>query len=127
MNFSEFSRKFPRKSLFDIFSQKMNFKDIVLKKNKISLSEVRFSEPNLTVYSSENQYKSKNKPFTYIVELQNVFFENGKANIIKNGQNKFSVDNVNAHFEQLILDEKNPKSEVPFSIKIKKFREEIFF
>ena len=117
MNFSEFSRKFPRKSLFDIFSQKMNFKDIVLKKNKISLSEVRFSEPNLTVYSSENQYKSKNKPFTYIVELQNVFFDNGKAKIIKNGQNKFSVDNANAHFEQLVLDEKNPKNELPFQYK----------
>ena len=92
----------------------MNFKDIVLKKNKISLSEVRFSEPHLTVYSSENQNKNKNKPFTYIVELQNVFFDNGKAKIIKNGQNKFSVDNVNAHFEQLVLDEKNPKNELPF-------------
>ena len=69
--------------------------------------EVRFSEPHLTVYSSENQNRNKNKPFTYIVELQNVFSENGKAKIIKNGQNKFSADNVNAHFEQLVLDEKN--------------------
>ena len=78
------------------------------------MSEVRFfSEPNLTVYSSENQNKNK-KTFTYIVELQNVFFDNGKAKIIKNGQNKFSVDNVNAHFEQLVLDEKIPKNELPF-------------
>lgn len=114
MNFSEFSRKFPRKSLFDIFSQKMNFKDIVMKKNKISLFEVRFSEPNLTMYTSENQNKNKNKPFTYIVELQNVFFDNGKAKIIKNGQKKFSVENLKAHFEQLVLDEKNPKNELPF-------------
>ena len=86
----------------------------MLKKNKISLSEIRFSEPHLTVYSSGNQIKNKNKPFTYIVNLQNVFFDNGKANIIKNRQNKFSVDNVNAHFEQLVLDEKNTKNELPF-------------
>ena len=88
INFSEFSKKFPRKSLL-IFLLKNEFQRYCAEEEKISLSEVRFSEPNLTVYSSENQNKNKNKPFTYIVELQNVFFDNGKAKIIKNGQKSF--------------------------------------
>ena len=66
----------------------MNFQRYCAEEEQISLSEVRFSEPNLTVYSSENQNKNKNKPFTYIVELQNVFFDNGKAKIIKTDKNK---------------------------------------
>ena len=39
--------------------------------------------------------------FSLIMEKQNY----------QNGQNKFSKDNVNAHFEQLVLDEKKKKSQ----------------
>ncbi len=37
-----------------------------------------------------------------------------KQKLSKTDKTKFSVDNVKAHFEQLVLDEKNPKNELPF-------------
>ncbi len=113
---AQFRRFYPKKtSLFDFKTAKMKFSDIVLTNNKIALSEVNFEEPHLKIYTSANK-KTKEKPFKYVVDLQNVVMNRARAEVLKpNGTELLFAQNLNLDIDKLLMDEETAKGNIPFS------------
>ncbi len=113
---AQFRRFYPKKtSLFDFKTAKMKFSDIVLNKNKIALSEVNFQEPHLKIYTSANK-NTEDKPFKYIVDLQNVVMQKANVEVLKpNGSQLLFASNLNLNIDKLLMDEETAQGNIPFS------------
>lgn len=117
MKYEDFIKKYPQKNLIDFSAFQMNFKDIQLKNNKISLSDIQFLQPDLVLFQSSSKPLAKKKTFTYVVDLQNVNFLNGNVKIIKNNTEKLKIEQVNAKISELLMDEESAKGKIPFQYK----------
>lgn len=116
LSFAQFSRYYPQKGkLFDLKASEMDFKDIVLKNNKVSLSNVRFENPDLKMYSSPKT-TAKQKDFKYEINLDDVAMNNAKVQILKpNGNKIFTAGNLNLDVRKFKLDEQTAKGNIPFA------------
>ena len=114
---AQFARFYPRKnSLFDFKTEKMKFSDMVLKSNKIALSEVNFDEPHLKVYTSSAKNKKEDKAFQYIIDLQNVVMNKANIEVLKpNGSRLLSARTLNLDIDKLLMDEETAQGNIPFS------------
>ena len=117
LSYAQFVRYYPKKrNLFDFKTKEMDFKDIVLKDNKVTLSEMRFENPDLKMYTTTVKPSEKQKDFKYVVNLQDVFMNNAKVQILKpNGNKLFSAGNLNLDVNKLVMDENTVKGNIPFS------------
>lgn len=117
LSYAQFVRYYPKKrNLFDFKTKEMDFKDIVLKDNKVTLSEMRFENPDLKMYTTNVKPSEKQKDFKYVVNLQDVFMNNAKVQILKpNGNKLFSAGNLNLDVNKLVMDENTVKGNIPFS------------
>ncbi len=102
-------------ALFDFKASEMNFRDIHLVKNKISLSNFSVSNPDLKVYTSAAHRKDKKK-FNYEVNLEDIVLNNARVEILKaNGSRVFNARNMNINIHKFLMDEKTSKGNIPFS------------
>ena len=117
LSYAQFLRYYPKKrNLFDFKTKVMNFKNIVLKDNKIALAEVKFENPELTMFTTNVKPNEKEKSFKYEVNLQDVALNNAKVQILKpNGHKLFSAGNMNLNVSKLLMDEETAKGNIPFS------------
>ncbi|USL94945.1 DUF748 domain-containing protein [Riemerella anatipestifer] len=116
LTYAQFIKKFPKKrNLFDFETREMSFKDIKINDEKISLSEVRFEQPFLKMYTTSAQPEKKEKSFTYEVMLQNVLMNQSKILIIKpNGRKLFSGEQLDMNLSKLAMNEETAKGNIPF-------------
>ena len=116
LSFAHFSKYYPQKgNLFDFKAKEMDFKDIVLKNNKVSLSNVRFENPDVKMYSNPKT-QQKQKDFSYEINLNDVKMNNAKVQILKpNGNKIFTAGNLNLDIQKLKMDEETAKGNIPFA------------
>lgn len=119
LSFSQFKRFYPQKpKLFDFSIPKMDFKDIVLEKNNISLANADFQNPVLTVYNTGVKSKKAQKKLNFEVNLQNIKLSNAAVNIHKpDGSRLLSAKTLNLNVNQLKFDKVTAEEIIPVGYK----------
>lgn len=110
-----FQKNSAKSALFDFKAREMDFKDVLLVKNKISLSNFAISNPELKVYTSTAPEKSKKK-FNYELNLEDISLNNARVEILKaDGSKIFNAQNMNINIHKFLMDEETSKGNIPFS------------
>ncbi|UOU99443.1 hypothetical protein MUU74_05645 [Chryseobacterium daecheongense] len=119
LTFAQFKRFYPQKpKLFQFDIQKMDFKDVVLKKNRVSLANADFQNPVLSIYTTHAAVKKSDKPFSYEVNLDDIQLNNATVQILKPDGNKlFFARNLNVNVNQLKLDKETMENVIPVGYK----------
>lgn len=114
---AQFTKFYPNKrNLFDFKAKTMTFKDIILKNNRIKLSNVSFNHSDLKIFTTNSKPEKKNKSFKYEVNLDDVRMANTKVQILKqNGKQLFSAENINLNINKLSMNEETAKGNIPFN------------
>lgn len=115
VSYADFLKKFPAKrNLFDVKAANVEFKDIILKDNKITLTNAKFINPQLTLYTTPKK-QAKQKSFTYEVSLEDLSLQNANINILKpNGSRLFYAGILNMQISKFFMDEESAKGNIPF-------------
>lgn len=116
LSYTNFRRFYPKKrNLFDLKTSEMEFKDFILKDDKIALNKVRFVNPDLKMYTTDVKPAEKEKSFTYVVNLEDVIMEEAKILILKpDGTPKFATEKLNMSINKLLMDDQTAKGNIPF-------------
>lgn len=119
LTFDQFKRFYPQKpKLFQFDIQKMEFKDIVLKENKISLADANFQNPYLTVYNTNAVVRKSEKPMDYEVNLDDIKLKNAIARIIKpDGSELLFANNLSISINQLVFNKETSEQVIPINYK----------
>ncbi|PJJ64649.1 hypothetical protein [Chryseobacterium geocarposphaerae] len=115
VTFDQFKQSYPqKKQLFQFSIPKMDFKDVILKKNIISLSQAFFYHPNLTVYTNSATKPSNKKPFNFEVDLNGVKLDHAAVQLIKPDGNKlFSAKELNLNINELKFSKDTSEETIP--------------
>ena len=115
LTYQQFRHFYPEKrNLFKLTTSEMEFKDMLLKKNKITLSQVRFENPDVTI--STTTAKKTQKDFKYELDFLDVVMNNAKINVLKtDGSKLFSAERLDLDLDKLLMDEETAKGNIPFS------------
>lgn len=119
LTLTDFKRFYPKKrKLFEFSAQKMNFKDIVLKNNVISLSDADFQNPVLTISNTGALSKKEKKDLNFELNLKNVKFTNGAVEVNKpDGSKLVSGKNIHASLSHLQLSKESSEQVIPINYK----------
>lgn len=106
LSFARFKKFYPQKAqLFEFVIPKMEFKDVVLTKNKVSLADADFQNPVFTVHNTgvKNVGKEKKKS-GFEINLENVKLKNAVAQINKaDGSRLLYAGNLNLNINKLLF------------------------
>ncbi|KMQ69666.1 hypothetical protein ACM39_00980 [Chryseobacterium sp. FH2] len=119
LTFDQFKRFYPKKTkLFQFNIQRMEFKDVILKKNIVSLANANFRNPVLTIYNTNAAEKKSDKPLNYEVNLDDVKLNNATVLVLKPDGNKLLfAKNLNLNINQLKFDKKTSEEIIPIGYK----------
>lgn len=119
LDFEQFKKYYPKKNkLFQFAIKKMEFKDLVLKKNKLSLANASFYEPNLLVYTTDVIPVKVKKPSDFEMNLENIKMSNATVQIMKPDGNKLLyAKHLNVHVNQLRFDKETREELIPVGYK----------
>lgn len=119
LSFSQFKRFYPQKpKLFEFSIPKMDFKDVILAKNKISLANADFQNPVLTVYNTGVQPKKAEKKLNFEVNLEDIKLNNASVLINKpDGTRLLSARTLNVKVNQLKFDKVTAEEVIPVGYK----------
>ncbi|SFN90567.1 hypothetical protein SAMN05421594_4684 [Chryseobacterium oleae] len=119
LSFNQFKRFYPQKpKLFEFSIPKMDFKDVVLAKNKISLANADFQNPVLTVYNTGVKPKKAEKKLNFEVNLEDIKFSNAAVLINKpDGNRLLSAKALNVKVNQLKFDKVTAEAVIPVGYK----------
>lgn len=117
LSYQNFTKFFPKKrNLFDVKASEMSFKDIVFKGKQLSLSDVRFENPNIKMYTTNVKPQEKKKSFTYEVNLENVLLNNATVDIRKpTGSPLFGAENLTMQINRMMMNDETAKGNIPFN------------
>lgn len=116
LSYVDFRRFYPKKrNLFDLKTSEMEFKDFILKDDKIALTKVRFANPDLKMHTTDVKPAEKERSFTYEVSLEDVIMDQAKILILKpDGTPKFAAEKLNMSINKLMMDDETAKGNIPF-------------
>lgn len=119
VTFDQFKLKHPqKKQLFQFSIPRMDFKDVILKKNRISLTQAFFHHPDLTVYTTEAVKKNDKKAVNFEMNLNGVKMDKATVQIIKPDGNKlFSAKELNLNINELELSKETSEEMIPVRYK----------
>lgn len=119
LTFDQFKRFYPKKNkLFQFDIRKMEFKDVVLKNNKVSLANASFQDPVLTVYTTNAVVKKSDKPMNYEVNLDDIRLNNGVVQVIKPDGNKLLyAQSLNLDINALAFNKESSENMIPVNYK----------
>ncbi|OWK75045.1 hypothetical protein CBW16_06560 [Flavobacteriaceae bacterium JJC] len=111
-----FIRFYPKKAkLFSFKSSAMEFKDIALKNNRVALSNVRFQNPDLTVFTTNTRPGAREKEFNDDIRLENILIDHMKVTVLKpDGSPMLKADNLNANISKFLMNDETVKNSLPF-------------
>ncbi len=119
LNFDQFKRFYPKKTkLFEFSIPKMEFKDIVLAKNKITLANADFQNPVLTVYNTGIKPAKAEKKLNFEVNLEDIKLNNAAVIVNKpDGTRLLSAKTLNIKVNQLKFDKVTAEEVIPVGYK----------
>lgn len=119
VTFDQFKQKYPqKKQLFQFSIPRMDFKDVILKKNRIALAQTFFHHPDLTVYTNQAVKKSNKKSVNFEVNLNGIKMDNATVQIIKPDGNKlFSAKELNLNINELQFSKETSEEMIPVRYK----------
>ncbi|MDQ0592115.1 hypothetical protein QFZ37_000484 [Chryseobacterium ginsenosidimutans] len=119
LSIDQFKKLYPKKTkLFRFAIQKMEFTDIVLKKNNVSLSNATFYNPNLLVYTTDATQVKVKKPVNFELNLEDVKLNNATVQVMKPDGNKLLyAENLNLNVKQLRFDKETRQEIIPVGYK----------
>ncbi|WP_250252664.1 hypothetical protein [Chryseobacterium sp. Marseille-Q3244] len=120
LSFTQFKKFYPQKTqLFEFTIPTMEFKDVVLQKNKVSLADAYFQSPIFTVYNTGvKKIKKEKRNSDFEVNLENIKLKNAVAQINKPDGNKLlSAGNLNLNISQLVFNEETSEQVIPVAYK----------
>ncbi|WP_126652819.1 DUF748 domain-containing protein [Chryseobacterium aureum] len=119
LSFAQFKKFYPQKTqLFEFAVPKMEFKDVVLNKNKVSLANADFQNPAFTVYHTGVKARKSEKKSNFEVDLNNVKLNNAVIQINRPDGNKLlSVGKLNLNINQLRFDKESSEQVIPIAYK----------
>lgn len=119
LSLGRFKKFYPEKvQLFAFSIPKMEFKDVVLNKNKVSLANADFKNPVLAVYNTGVKGKKNEKKSNFEVDLKNIKLNNAIVRINKPDGNKLlSVGNLNLNINQLMFNKETSEQIIPVGYK----------
>lgn len=96
----------------------MDFTDVILNKNKVSLTNADFENPVLTVYNTGVKTKKAEKKTNFEVDLKNIKLNNAIVKITKtDGNNLLSVGNLSVNINQLMFNKETSEQVIPIGYK----------
>lgn len=119
ISFEQFKNTYPKKTKMFRFSiPKMKFKDIVLKKNKVSLANADIQNPFLQVYTTGVVVTKTEKKKSFALDLDDVQMSHAKIQLIKpNETDLFSAQDLNVNINQLQFNKKSSQEVIPVHYK----------
>ncbi|MBB6332708.1 hypothetical protein HNP24_003700 [Chryseobacterium sediminis] len=119
LSFAQFKKFYPKKpQLFEFSVPKMEFKDVVLTKNKVSLTNADFQNPVFTVYNAGVKAKKSNENSGFEVDLKNIKLSNAVVQINKPDGNKLlSVGSLNLNISHVMFNKENSQQIIPIGYK----------
>ncbi|KQT22212.1 hypothetical protein ASG31_02415 [Chryseobacterium sp. Leaf404] len=127
MGFEDFKKNFPKqKQLLDFAIPQMNFKDIALKKNKVSLSGAHFINPRFLVYTNNAVASIKEKkPFNFDMDMKGLEISNASTQIVKpDGTDLLLANKLNLSVNDLVFNKETSSEVIPVHYKDFKFEGE---
>ncbi|OCA71112.1 AsmA family protein [Chryseobacterium arthrosphaerae] len=119
LSFSQFKKFYPKKTqLFEFTIPAMEFKDVVLNKNKASLTNADFQNPVLTVYNTGVKAKKTEKKSNFEVNLEKIKLNNAVVQINKpDGNRLLTAGNLNLNINKLLFNKETSEQVVPVGYK----------
>ncbi|WP_404984598.1 hypothetical protein ACI513_13860 [Chryseobacterium sp. M5] len=116
ISFEQFKKTYPKKTqMFQFSIPKMNFKDIVLKKNKVSLANADFQNPFIKVYKTGvSAVKKTEKKRNFELNLDDIQLNHAKVQVVKSDETDlFFAEDLNVNINKLELTKESSKEVIP--------------
>jgi len=116
ISFEQFKKTYPKKTqMFQFSIPKMNFKDIVLKKNKVSLANADFQNPFIKVYKTGvSAVKKVEKKRNFELNLDDIQLNHAKVQVVKSYETDlFFAEDLNVNINKLELTKESSKEVIP--------------
>jgi hypothetical protein len=119
LNIDQLKRFYPKRTkLYQFYIPKMEFKDVILKKNIVTLANADFQLPNLLVFNTNAAPVKIEKPSDFELNLEDVRVNNATVRIVKpDGNNLFVAKSLNLNANTLKFDEKTREEVIPVGYK----------
>ncbi|RLJ31484.1 hypothetical protein CLU97_0902 [Chryseobacterium sp. 7] len=119
LSFAQFKKFYPKESqLLDCNIPKMGFKDISLKKNKVSLTNADFQNPTFTIYNTGIKAKKNDKKSNFEIDLKSFKLNNAVVKVNKpDGNNFLSVGALSLKIDELMFNKETSEQVFPFGYK----------
>ncbi len=116
ISFEQFKKSYPKKTQMYQFSiPKMNFKDIVLKKNKVSLANANFQNPFVKIYTTGvSAIKKAEKKRNFELNLDDIQLSNAKIQVLKpNDTDLFFAEDLSVNINKLEFSNESSQEVIP--------------
>jgi hypothetical protein len=116
ISFEQFKKTYPKKTqMFQVSVPKMNFKDIVLKKNKVSLANANFQDPFIKVYKTGiSAVKKAEKKRNFELNLDDIQLDHAKVQVVKADESDLVfAEDLNVNINKLELTKESSKEVIP--------------
>ncbi|WP_027378738.1 hypothetical protein [Chryseobacterium daeguense] len=119
LSIDQLKRFYPKRTkLYQFGIPKMEFKDVTLKKNIVSLGNAYFERPNLLIYNTDAVPVKVKKPTDFELNLEDVKMKNAMVQIIKpNGNKLLFAKNLSLDVNKLKFDKKTREEVIPVGYK----------
>jgi len=119
VTFEQFKKYYPKKTqLFQFNIEKMEFKDIVLKKNKVSLANAVFYNPDFKVYTTDAAPVKPKKPLNFDIDLEDIKLNNATVQVMKpNGEKLLYAQKANLNINTVRFDRETREELIPVGYK----------
>lgn len=119
IDFENFKKIYPKKKqLISATIQKIDFKDVVLKDNKVSLTNATFQNPNILVYTTNALPDKVKKPTNFELNLDDFKLNNALIQVNKPDGNKLLfAKNVNLNIKNIEFSKETSEEMIPLRYK----------
>lgn len=120
LSFDDFKKNFPKqKQMFQCSIPKMNFSDIVLKKNKVSLSEAQMINPQFILYKTGAiSEKKEAKTSDFEIDLHGVLLSNAFVKVLKpDGTSLAEAEKLNLNISDFVFNKETALEAIPVHYK----------
>ncbi|KQK26954.1 hypothetical protein AR438_01690 [Chryseobacterium aquaticum] len=119
IDFGQFIKKYPKKKqLIAATIQKMDFKDVLLKDNKVSLKNAVFQNPDIVIYTTNAIPDKVKKPVGFELDLEDFKFNNATLQVNKpNGNKLLFAKNVNLNIKNIEFSKETSVEKIPLRYK----------
>ncbi|WP_159472277.1 hypothetical protein [Chryseobacterium sp. 18068] len=116
ISFEQFKKSYPKKTqMFQFSIPKMNFKDIVLKKNKVSLANADFQNPFVKIYTTGvSAIKKAEKKRNFELNLDDIQLNHAKIQMVKpNETDLFFAEDLSVNINKLEFSKESSQEVIP--------------